>query len=121
MPPEKAIKKDDDKTPLHLLPHIALEGIASIFGFGQKKYSEYNWSLGFKHSRLYSACLRHLFAYWKGEDNDPESGKSHLYHAGCCIMMLIEHHDLQLGEDDRPTYLLNRQNIKFDENNEGRV
>ena len=102
----EAEKKDEGKIPLFLLPHIALEKIADIFGFGAKKYSEYNWSKGLKYSRLYSACLRHLFAWWKGKDIDEETGKSHLHHAGCCILMLIEHEELKLGQDDRPNYTI---------------
>lgn len=45
---------------------------------------------GLKTSRVYGALLRHMFSWFRGESIDPESGESHLAHAGCCIMMLIE-------------------------------
>ena len=94
-------KNDEEKTKLDLLPHTALIKIANIFEFGAKKYGKYNWTSGFKWMRLYGACLRHLFAWKLKESADPESGKSHLHHAACCILMLIEHEERALGEDDR--------------------
>ena len=39
----------------------------------------------------YSALLRHLFAWWGGEDRDPESGFSHLDHSAAMLAFLIEH------------------------------
>jgi hypothetical protein len=32
--------------------------------------------------------MRHLVAYQSGEEIDPESGKSHLAHAQCCLIFL---------------------------------
>ena len=101
-------KFDEEKIRTDLLPVNALMRIANIFTFGAKKYGAYNWEKGILNSRLYAACLRHLFAYWRGEQKDPESGMSHLHHAGCCIMMLIDNEDLRKELDDRQ--------IKHDEN-----
>ena len=33
---------------------------------------------------------RHIFAWWGGEDKDPETGFSHLAHAACCLLFLME-------------------------------
>lgn len=62
---------------------------------------QWNWAKGFTWSRLIGAALRHLFAFARGEDRDPESGLSHLAHAGCCILFLITHERCKLGTDDR--------------------
>lgn len=70
-------------------------------GFGAKKYEDYGWAAGLDHSRVYAAILRHLFAYWRGENNDPESGESHLAHAGCGIMFLLTYKINDIGRDDR--------------------
>jgi hypothetical protein len=50
---------------------------------------------------FFAALLRHLFAWWRGEELDPESGLSHLAHAGCCLMFLMEYRRNGWGTDDR--------------------
>jgi len=45
--------------------------------------------------------LRHTFASLAGEEVDPESGRDHLAHAGCCVLMLLSHRLRGLGTDDR--------------------
>lgn len=94
-------KHDSGKVMLELLPFESLEQIAQVLTFGAKKYAAHNWRGGFAWSRLLGACLRHLFAWARGQDNDPESGLSHLAHAGCCILFLIAHVVNGYGEDDR--------------------
>jgi hypothetical protein len=86
-----ARKFDASKVPLSLLPTEALMQIGDVFGFGAQKYDAWNWTNGFEWSRLNDSLLRHILAWKAGEDVDPESGKSHLAHAGCNIMMLIWH------------------------------
>ncbi len=83
-------KNDDGKAPWHLAPWDAFLEIVWILAFGAKKYAERNWEEGIVFSRLYSALQRHLTAWWQdGEDNDPETGKSHLAHAGCCLVFML--------------------------------
>ena len=94
-------KHDQGKIPLELLPTQAIEEIAKVLQMGREKYSAWNWAQGFKWSRLVGAALRHLFAWMRGEDKDRESGLSHLAHAGCCILFLLQHEISNLGEDDR--------------------
>lgn len=94
-------KHDGGKIPVELLPTQALEEIAKVLDFGQRKYDRFNWAKGFKWSRLIGAAMRHLFAWQRGEDLDPESGLSHLAHLGCCVLFLLQHQLSSLGEDDR--------------------
>lgn len=94
-------KHDDGKPRMDLLSPQALVEIANVLSVGAKKYDDHNWRKGFDWSRLYGAALRHLLAHMDGEDHDPETGLSHLAHAGCCIMFLIEHESKGLGNDDR--------------------
>lgn len=82
-------KYDDGKPGMHLLDHIALREIAKVLDFGAKKYAPNNWRKGIAMSRLLAAALRHLFAYASGERKDPESGLSHLAHAGCCVVFAL--------------------------------
>jgi len=99
----EAMKKDKDKPRMDLLPSNALFGIATIMSYGATKYNDFNYKKGkgLDWDRLYAACQRHLVAWNGGEELDPESGESHLYHAGCCIMMLIDLVETKKGRDTR--------------------
>jgi len=94
-------KNDDAKVRMELLSVDALTDIAEVLTFGAEKYDSHNWRKGFEWSRLYGAILRHLTSHMNGEDRDPESGLSHLAHAGCGLMFLLEHEKRKLGVDDR--------------------
>ena len=96
-------KADEGKIPLDLLAFDALEGTASVLQFGAKKYAPRNWEKGIAFSRVFAALLRHLFAWWRGEDTDPETGLSHLHHAACCVMFLQAYTIRKTPDtDDRP-------------------
>jgi hypothetical protein len=84
-----ATKHDQGKPRTDLLPPDELLEIASVFGFGAKKYSDKNY-LGLDPKRIYASCLRHLLAHYSGIEQDEESGYSHLAHAACCVLMLME-------------------------------
>ncbi len=96
-----ATKHDDNKNRLDLIPVAGIEAAGRAFTFGAKKYNDHNWSKGFAYSRLLGASLRHIFAYVRGQDKDPESGLSHIDHALACLMMLAAHETEGLGNDDR--------------------
>jgi len=96
-----AAKNDSNKAPFGLLPTEALRHVAEVLSFGAEKYGTHNWRAGFDHSRLYDAALRHIFSFIDGEDLDPESGKEHIAHAICGLMMLLESRSKGYGKDDR--------------------
>lgn len=52
-------------------------------------------------SRVYGAMLRHQNAWWRGEDTDPESGRSHMWHVACCAAFLLTYEMRGVGRDDR--------------------
>jgi hypothetical protein len=87
----EALRFDSNKTNWSLMPFEAVEEINKVLDFGANKYAEWNWTKGggMNHSRVINSCLRHIFAYMRGEDKDPESGLSHLAHAGCNILFLL--------------------------------
>lgn len=85
---DEAVKDDHQKEPMDLIPPEALFGTAEAFAIGAKKYGPRNWEKGLKMGRVFSALMRHLWAWWRGEDRDPESGVNHLHHAAACVMML---------------------------------
>lgn len=86
--PSVGTKFDSGKPRMDLLDSNFLEGVANVLGFGASKYAAHNWRNGIDYSRLVASAYRHLAAFNRGEDVDPESGLSHLHHLGCCIMFL---------------------------------
>jgi len=101
----EGIKFDDTKNRLDLIPVEALEQVGAIYSYGAKKYADHNWRSGLKFSRLYGAALRHLFAFWRGEDKDKESGLPHLAHATFGLLGLLQYQAEGRSElDDRFTW-----------------
>lgn len=95
-------KDDSGKLPYHLIAPEVLEELSKVLEFGAKKYAPRNWEAGMDWSRVFSALQRHSWAWWRGEDKDPETGFSHLSHALCCLMFLSAYERRGVGNDDRP-------------------
>lgn len=94
-------KDDDGKTPFFFLPWEALEEVAYVMQYGANKYQAGNYRKGMRSSRLFSACVRHIVDWWRGRQYDPETGRPHLAHAVCCLLMLMETEINQVATDDR--------------------
>ena len=99
--PQEAIKNDQGKLPWHLLPADAVDDVLEVLQYGAAKYGERNWELGMEWSRPFSALMRHMWAWWRGETYDPESGKPHLAHAACCVLFLVAYERRGVGVDNR--------------------
>lgn len=95
------IKHDQEKPDYSLLSSWSLDEVAQVMTYGKRKYDSHNWRKGLNNSRLFSAAMRHLWAWNRGEDFDPETGFSHLAHAGCCVLMILENVKLRPKLDDR--------------------
>lgn len=98
------VKQDGGKLRYDLVPSEAVEALTDILTQGAEKYEDRNWEKGMRWGRPFSAAMRHLWAWWRGESIDPESGKSHLWHALCNIAFLVTYEKRGLGHDDRSTY-----------------
>lgn len=105
-------KHDGGKLRLDLIPAEFMFALAEILTFGANKYAEWNWAKGIKYSRVFGALLRHLYAWWGGKsattvsflfgETDSETGKSHLWHAACCIVFLVCYEEWRMVDfDDR--------------------
>ena len=93
---------NDGKVALELIPGLALEDCARVFDYGRKKYAAWNWAKGMQWMVVFACLLRHLYAWARGEDNDPESGLPHLGHAMCNLVMLTTFARTYREGDDRP-------------------
>lgn len=98
---DSAIKYDKNKVRMDLLPPYALTEVAKTYTYGSMKYSDNNWQKGLEWSRIYAAALRHLFAYWQGEDRDKGSELYHLAHAVYNCLTLLEYYNTHPELDDR--------------------
>lgn len=96
-----AVKNDAGKPDFSHISYELMEAVARVREFGAKKYARNNWKLGFKYTRSIAACLRHIFAFLRGEDNDPESGLSHIAHAICNLEHLLYDISHRKENDDR--------------------
>lgn len=100
-------KADSDKLRMDLLPVEALEAMAIRLSIGARKYGDRNWETGLAYSRFYAALLRHLLAWWGGQDidSDPEAeGSSHLEGVLINAAFLVTYAKREMrGFDDRPS------------------
>lgn len=90
--------KDDGRTAptgpkprWDLLPIAPVAEVVDVLTYGSLKYADNNW----RHvpngvERYYAAAMRHIAAYRMGEAIDPETGRTHLSHALCCLIFLHE-------------------------------
>jgi hypothetical protein len=97
------------KPPLHCIPsHVLFEVGMGMFEGGWK-YRESNYRvIGVRASIYFDAAMRHLIAWWEGEDIDPASQIHHISKVISCLMVL---RDCQMQsengsgveyKDDRP-------------------
>jgi len=91
-----------NKLPYHLCPTTFIAGVGMAFLEGCLKYGRSNFrAVGVRASIYYDACLRHLIAWFEGEDIDPESGLSHIYKAGACLAVIADAIECGKLNDDR--------------------
>ena len=84
-------------------PRSLLE-VAEVSGYGAQKYGDpYNYLLGYDWSLSFNAMMRHMLAFWSGEEIDPESGLKHAAHACWHALALLAFSRRGLGTDDRFT------------------
>lgn len=111
MAQHQGFKQDENKVKLELIPPEAIFALGEILTFGNTKYPLRNWEYGMSWGRCFGAAMRHLWAWWGGQqptsqsflfkDIDDETKKSHLWHALCCVVFLVVYEERQIGQDDR--------------------
>ena len=89
--PTTGSKHDLGKPLMGAVPPNASLAVARVLTFGAEKYGRDNWrQVENAETRYLDAALRHINAYQRGEVADPESGESHLAHAVCSMMFMLE-------------------------------
>lgn len=83
-----------------LIPPGFVWALAEHYGQGAKKYADRNWEKGYKWSLSVDASQRHLHQWLQGEDNDQETGSSHLIAAAWHLCALWFFHKYNKGTND---------------------
>lgn len=91
------------KPPMHLVPAASTIHEAMAFGDGAAKYGPYNWREKTVSASTYiGAALRHIAAWFDGENIDPVSKVHHLGHAKACLGIILDAQLVENLNDDRP-------------------
>ena len=81
----------DKKVPLQFIPPTAIVAMGIGLAEGGRKYGPFNWrEIPVEYMTYVGAVQRHLQAWVDGEEIDPDSGNSHLYHAIASLAILID-------------------------------
>jgi hypothetical protein len=91
------------KAPMSTVPANVLAEIGVAMLEGASKYGRHNYrAAGVRASVYYDGAMRHLMAWWEGEDIDPDSGLSHITKLVACMVVLRDAMHQGMVADDRP-------------------
>ena len=105
-PPDLAMRHNEGKPELNyaLTFGDALREMSKVCTYGAGKYARANYIKGAPLSQSVDCLLRHLLAWWEGEDTDPESGQGHLAHVVWNALRLCQESLVRKDLDDRISY-----------------
>lgn len=84
-------------------PTQSVRMLGQVHTMGAEKYGAFNWREHNVSSTVYyDAAMRHLMAYFDGENLDAESGLPHLAHVMACASILIDADHHGSLNDNRP-------------------
>lgn len=72
--------------------------VGELFAIGANKYAARNWEKGMDFGRVWSAMLRHLLKFVRGERHDDVDGQHHMTSVAWCAVVLLHF------ESNRDTY-----------------
>ena len=91
------------KVPFSVIPANVIGELGLALLEGARKYGRHNWRVvGVRASVYFDAAMRHLTAFWEGQDIDPDSGLSHITKAIATLTVLRDAMLNNNWEDDRP-------------------
>lgn len=91
------------KVPLSTLSGQVLFEMGLGMLEGARKYGRHNYrAMGVSATVYYDAALRHLVAWWEGEDIDQDSGLNHITKAMTALLVLRDSMLVGNWIDDRP-------------------
>ena len=110
----QGLRFNEGKTRHDLVPAFAQEQYAKVLTKGAEKYAQRNWEKGMPWSKVTASLKRHVLAFERGEDYDPETGLLHMAHVMCNAAFLTEYYRIYPQGDDRPHAYLDAPRIGLD-------
>ena len=106
-PPRKETNPKDAlgiaKVPMSCVPGNVLADIGLGMMDGATKYGRHNYRhTGVRASVYYDAVMRHMIAWWEGENIDKDSGIHHVVKAMTSLVVLRDAMHQGMLDDDRP-------------------
>lgn len=90
------------KAPLSVVPMPVIVEVGVGMLEGASKYGRHNYrEMGVRASVYFDATMRHMIAWWEGEDIDADSGLSHVTKAICSLVVLRDAMMQNKFADDR--------------------
>ena len=99
--PQTGGSKETKLARFDLIPASPLWELAEHYGMGAQKYADDNWRKGYDWKHSFAALMRHAWAFWRGEDNDPETGSKHIIAAAWHCFTLAEFMRTMRDKDHR--------------------
>jgi len=91
------------KAPMSTVSAAVLAEVGVAMLEGSAKYGRHNYrAVGVQSSVYYDATMRHLLAWWEGQDTDPDSGMHHITKAITSLVVLRDAMIQGMVNDDRP-------------------
>lgn len=98
------------KVPFSTVPSEVTAEVGLAMLEGARKYGRHNYRVaGVRASVYYDAALRHLTAWWEGQDIDPDSDLSHIVKCLACLYVLRDSQTIGNWVDDRPPSLPDKE------------
>lgn len=88
---ERALRYNTGKVKWSLMNYRSMEPMIRVLEYGAKKYAPYNWQKPMNKKEILESMQRHLAALMDGEENDQESGLSHMGHIQANAMFYNYH------------------------------
>lgn len=92
------------KVPITVIPMPVIGELGLAMLEGARKYGRHNYRVAGVRASVYidAVMMRHLPAFWEGEDIDPDSGLSHITKAIASLVVLRDSMIQGNWVDDRP-------------------
>lgn len=102
------------KVPMSTVPFQVMGELGLALLEGARKYGRHNYRVAGVRASVYldAFVLRHIGAWWEGEDIDPDSGLSHVTKAIASLVVLRDSMLQGNWVDDRPPRAVNQDWIR---------
>lgn len=111
---KQGLRYNSGKVKHDLLEPFAINELAKVFTKGAEKYEPNNWLRGMPWTTVLASLKRHLNAFEKGEDFDPETLCYHISHVAWNAMALTSYYKFCPEFDDRLHVTMPKKRIALD-------